>query len=39
MVAAPGELVRPQVMAMVEDLVTREASGALEVTGLPSGVI
>jgi hypothetical protein len=39
MVAAPGELVRPQVMAMVEDLVTREASGALEVTGMPSGVI
>ena len=39
MVAAQGELARPQVMAMVEDLVTREASGVLEVTGSPSGVI
>ena len=39
MVAAQGELVRPQVAAMVEELVAREASGVLEVTGMPSGVI
>src|SRR6202034_704809 len=28
---------RPQVMNALEDLVTREASGVLEVTGSPSG--
>jgi hypothetical protein len=39
MVAAQRELARPQVMAMVEDLVMREASGVLEVMGIPSGVI
>lgn len=39
MVAAQGELVRPQVTAMVEDLAAREASGVLEVTGIPSGII
>jgi hypothetical protein len=33
------ELSRPQVMAAVEDLVAREASGILEVTGTPSGAI
>lgn len=31
------ELVRPQVMAAIEDLAAREASGILEVTGNPSG--
>jgi hypothetical protein len=31
------ELVRPQVMAAIEDLAAREASGVLEVTGDPSG--
>ena len=31
------ELVRPQVMTAVEDLMAREASGVLEVTGNPSG--
>jgi hypothetical protein len=31
------ELGRPQVMAAVEDLAAREASGVLEVTGNPSG--
>jgi hypothetical protein len=31
------ELVRPQVMTAVEDLMAREASGVLEVTGSPSG--
>jgi hypothetical protein len=35
--AVHEELVRPQVMAAVEDLVAREASGVLEVTGSPSG--
>jgi hypothetical protein len=38
-VAAYEELVRPQVMTAVEDLVAREASGILEVTGSPSGSI
>jgi hypothetical protein len=33
------ELVRPQVMAAIEDLVAREASGVLEVTGNPSGAL
>jgi hypothetical protein len=31
------ELIRPQVMTAVEDLMAREASGVLEVTGNPSG--
>jgi hypothetical protein len=31
------QLVRPQVMTAVEDLMAREASGVLEVTGNPSG--
>jgi hypothetical protein len=35
--AVHEELVRPQVMAAIEDLVAREASGVLEVTGDPSG--
>lgn len=39
MVAAHEELVRPRVMAAVADLVSREASGVLEVTGNPSGAI
>lgn len=39
MVTAPEELGRPQVMTALEDLVTREASGVLEVTGSPSGAI
>jgi hypothetical protein len=40
-VAAQEELqhAMPQVMAMLEDLVMREASGVLEVMGIPSGVI
>ncbi|HEY7276982.1 MAG TPA: hypothetical protein VH594_13520 [Trebonia sp.] len=33
------ELVRPQVMAAIEDLTAREASGILEVTGNPSGAL
>jgi hypothetical protein len=33
------ELVRPQVMAAIEDLTVREASGVLEVTGNPSGAL
>jgi hypothetical protein len=33
------ELARPQVMAVVDDLVAREASGVLEVAGNPAGVI
>lgn len=38
MVAAMHEeLVRPQVMTAIEDLMAREASGVLEVTGDPSG--
>jgi hypothetical protein len=35
--AVHEELVRPHVMAAIEDLVDREASGVLEVTGDPSG--
>jgi hypothetical protein len=35
--AVHEELVRPQVMTAIEDLVAREASGILEVTGDPSG--
>lgn len=35
--AVHEELVRPQVMAAIEDLMAREASGVLEVTGDPSG--
>jgi hypothetical protein len=38
-VATQEELGRPQVMTALEDLVTREASGVLEVTGSPSGAI
>jgi hypothetical protein len=37
MAAAHEELVRPQVMTAVEDLMAREASGVLEITGNPSG--
>jgi hypothetical protein len=36
---APDELVRPQVMAAVEDMAARQASGVLEVTGNPSGAL
>ena len=39
MAAAYEGLVRSQVMTAVEDLVTRGASGVLEVTGSPSGAI
>lgn len=35
--AVHEELVRPQVMTAIEDLMAREASGILEVTGDPSG--
>jgi len=38
-VATQQELGRPQVMTALEDLVTREASGVLEVTGSPSGAV
>jgi hypothetical protein len=38
-VATQEELGRPQVMNALEDLVTREASGVLEVTGCPSGAV
>jgi len=38
-VATHEELGRPQVMTALEDLVTREASGVLEVTGSPSGAV
>ena len=38
-VATPEELGRPQVMTALRDLVTREASGVLDVTGSPSGAI
>ena len=38
-VATRGELFRSQVMAAVEDLVSREASGMLEIAGDPSGAI
>jgi hypothetical protein len=37
MAAGYEELVRPQVMTTVEDLMAREASGVLEITGTPSG--
>jgi hypothetical protein len=37
--AVQDELARPQVMAVIDDLVTREASGVLEVAGNPSGTI
>jgi hypothetical protein len=33
------ELVRPGVMAAIEDLVTMEASGTLEITGNPTGQV
>lgn len=39
MVATQQELGRPQVMTALEDLVTRGASGVLEVTGSPSGCV
>ncbi len=39
MVATPEELGRQQVITALEDLVTREASGVLEITGSPSGAI
>ena len=39
MVAAHEEMVMPRVMTAIEDLVAREASGVLEVTGNPSGAI
>jgi hypothetical protein len=38
-VATQEELGRPQVMTTLDDLVTREASGVLEVTGNPSGSV
>jgi hypothetical protein len=38
-VATQVELGRPQVMTALDDLVTREASGVLEVTGSPSGSV
>ena len=38
-VATQQELGRPQVMTALDDLVTREASGVLEVTGSPSGAV
>jgi hypothetical protein len=38
-VATQEELGRPQVMNALEDLVTRAASGVLEVTGCPSGAV
>jgi hypothetical protein len=38
-VATQEELGGPQVMTALEDLVTREASGVLEVTGNPSGAV
>ena len=39
MSAVQDELARPRVMAVVDDLVTKEASGVLEVAGDPSGAI
>lgn len=39
MTAVQDELARPEVMAVIDDLVTREASGILEVAGNPAGVI
>ena len=38
-VATQEELGRPQVMTALEDLMTRGASGVLEVTGSPSGCV
>jgi hypothetical protein len=38
-VATQEELGRPQVMTALDDLVTREASGVLDVTGSPSGAV
>jgi hypothetical protein len=38
-IAAQEELASPRVMAVVDDLVTKEASGVLEVAGNPSGAI
>jgi hypothetical protein len=38
-VAVHDELTRPRVMAVVEDLGTRGATGVLEVTGDPSGAL
>jgi len=38
-VATQEELGRPQVMTALEDLMTRGASGVLEVTGSPSGSV
>jgi hypothetical protein len=38
-VATQEELGRSQVMTALEDLVTKEASGVLEVTGSPSGAL
>jgi hypothetical protein len=38
-VAAHEELVMPRVMTAVDDLVARQASGVLEITGNPSGAI
>ena len=38
-VATQEELGRPQVMTALDDLVSREASGVLEVTGSPSGAV
>jgi hypothetical protein len=38
-VATHEDLIRPQVITAVEDLVSRKASGVLEVTGSPSGAI
>lgn len=35
--AVHEELVRPEVMTAIEDLMAREASGVLEITGDPSG--
>ena len=39
MVTTQEELGRPQVMTALDDLVTKEASGVLEVTGSPSGAV
>jgi hypothetical protein len=37
--AVQDKLARPEVLALVDDLVAREASGVLEVAGNPSGAI
>ncbi len=39
MTAVQDELARPEVMAVIDDLVKGEASGILEVAGNPAGVI